>query len=107
MASPPSQQIALWVVDSLDETDWVLLSSVCLRALTGQLHGWHENDLIDLVEEHLAHIAEHLRDRAARSRVDGEVLALRVRRAGVLQQARNRGSSPLRQVCCGRAQKGS
>ena len=74
MANPSSQKIAEWVIENLTDEHWVLLSDICYLALQNKLLTSSEDEINDLVESELQYVAEILRDKAATSQENGEVI---------------------------------
>ncbi len=72
MGIPSSQVCAAWVKLELGETDWVLLSDVCVRAIGAYIPGWTAGQVYDYVEQNVSYVAEHLRDEAAECSMDGK-----------------------------------
>ena len=73
MAHPPSQKIAEWAIESLSNENWIPLSEICHSALRNKLTSYSEDEISDLVESELQHIAEILRNNIANSQENGEI----------------------------------
>ena len=73
MAKPTSQKIAGWVIESLINDNWNLLSEVCYSALSNQLSSYSEEDIFELIESELQYVADILRNNAAYSQENGEM----------------------------------
>ena len=78
MGVPSSQQISLWVKETLQSETWVLLHEQCSVTLHSKLATWSNEAIEDLVEKNLQYIAEHLRDVAAELKLDGALVPFEI-----------------------------
>ena len=74
MPRPPTEVIASWVVDGLNEPQWSPIKDVLLKILRENLTEYTENQLLELAEEVEPHIAKILRDRRDESILEGAVV---------------------------------
>lgn len=73
MSFPSSQQVGLWVIDSLEDDQWHTLRDICIRSVAERLRETLLSEIEERIEEYLPHIAEDLRNRASALREDGEL----------------------------------
>lgn len=78
MGTPSSQVIAVWVKEVLISDAWRLLRDVCRQALLSNMKGWSVDQIDDLVEQNVEHVAEHLRNEVAICKFDGVPLIFEV-----------------------------
>jgi len=71
MGTPSTQIIAVWIKDGVTEIDFRPLEDVAYTVLATKLPNYSEDNLWELIEEKLPHIADVLRTDAAESRADG------------------------------------
>jgi hypothetical protein len=78
MGVPSTQIIAVWIKDGLINPDFLLLEDVAFAVLRDRLPRYSEDDIWEIVEEKLCHIADCLRNDAAESRADGVPLRFEI-----------------------------
>lgn len=71
MATPSSQIVATWVVREIVATNWVPLADLCFAAVRRNWPTPSEEELWELIETYLSHVAEHLRNEVAQCAIDG------------------------------------
>ena len=77
MGVPSTQIIALWVQEELEDSGWSPLRTVAIAALRRR---WTkpEQTIEDLIDEHLEHVAEVLRNELADRSIDGKVADIEI-----------------------------
>jgi hypothetical protein len=78
MANPSSQTIAEWVIENLTDESWVSLSDICYFVLQNKISTYSEDEINDLVESELQYVAEILRNKAATSQENGEIIVYEI-----------------------------
>lgn len=111
MGVPSTQIIALWVQEELEDTGWSPLRTVAIAALQRR---WTkpEQTIEELVDDHLDHVAEMLRNELADRAIDGKVADIEVdeetppyirrifpRRPTILHKLRRIDPFEFEQVC--------
>lgn len=78
MAVPSSQVAALWVKEEIVSAEWTPLPDVCFAAVKNKWRGKSEKEIWEYIEQNIAYIAEHLRDEASASLIDGSALKFEI-----------------------------
>ena len=71
MGVPSTQIMAVWIKDGVTDTDFRPLEEVAFAVLAAKLPKYSEDDIWELIEDKLPHIADALRTDAAECRADG------------------------------------
>lgn len=78
MSVPSTQVVAYWVRDTLSYTEWKPLRDVCVQVVITRLVDKSEAEVEDFVDEHLAYIANHLRDHIEQTQKDGGAIRFEI-----------------------------
>ena len=68
---PSTQIMAVWIKDGITDTEFRPLTDVAFAVLAAKLTSYSEDDIWELIEDKLPHIADALRTDAAEGRADG------------------------------------
>ena len=71
MGVPSTQIISVWIKDGVTDTGFALLEDVAFEVLRVRLPKPSDDDIWEIIEEKLPHIAECLREEAANCKADG------------------------------------
>ena len=71
MGVPSTQIISVWIKDGVTDTGFLLLEDVAFQVLRARLARHSDDDIWEIIEEKLPHIADCLREEAANCKADG------------------------------------
>lgn len=78
MGVPSTQVIAVWIRDGMANVEFLLLEDVAFTVLHKRLPRYSEDDIWEIIEEKLDHIADILRNDAAECKADGVPLRFEI-----------------------------